>query len=426
VRKEFSHPEAPYQDVPGLDLQLNTYPYDVKYHFPEFGGWNLTAGVNGMYQDNIVTNGTEFIIPSYHQFDVGPFVFIKKEWGKLDLAGGIRYDSRSFKNSQLYTKPDPVTGFDKPVYGADIAGADMPFSNYKHTFTGVTGSIGATYNFTEQFAVKANLSRGFRAPNIAEISANGVHPGTNIFQIGNSDFKPEFSLQEDVGLSYSSQHVVIDLSLFNNTISNYIFNQKIRAADGADSTDGRGSTYYKFQQGKAILYGGELSIDIHPVKSLHFENSVSAVYALNKDIDPKLKSDSNKYLPFIPPLHGISELRYDFESKTHHLVNGFAKVQLDWHAKQDRVYLADNTETPTSGYALFNAGIGAGFTNKRGKTIFNLSVMANNLFDVAYQDHLSRLKYFEFYSSSPNGHLGIYNMGRNIAFKIDFPLDFKY
>lgn len=426
VRREFSHPEAPYQDVPGLDLQLNTFPYDVKYHFPAFGGWNVTAGVNGMYQDNTVTNGTEFIIPSYHQFDVGPFVFIKKEWGKFDLAGGIRYDSRSFKNNQLYTKSDPVTGFDKPVYGTDTVGADMPFSNYKHTFTGVTGSIGATYNFTEQFAVKVNLARGFRAPNIAEISANGVHPGTNIFQVGNDNFKPEFSLQEDIGLSYSSQHVVIDLSLFNNTISNYIFNQKVLAADGADSTDGRGSTYYKFQQAKANLYGGELSIDIHPVKSLHFENSVSAVYGLNKDIDPKLKSDSNKYLPFIPPLHGISELRYDFESKTHHLVNGFAKVQLDWHARQDRVYLTDNTETPTPGYALFNAGIGAGVTNKRGRTIFNLSVMCNNLFDVAYQDHLSRLKYFEFYSSSPNGHLGIYNMGRNIAFKIDFPLDFKY
>ena len=51
--------------------------------------------------------------------------------------------------------------------------------------------------------------------------------------------------------------------------------------------------------------------------------------------------------------------------------------------------------------------------------------MANNLFDVAYQDHLSRLKYFEFYSNSPTGHYGIYNMGRNVAIKIDFPLDFS-
>ena len=51
--------------------------------------------------------------------------------------------------------------------------------------------------------------------------------------------------------------------------------------------------------------------------------------------------------------------------------------------------------------------------------------MGNNLFDVAYQDHLSRLKYFEDPANypSPNGHYGIYNIGRNIQFKIDFPID---
>jgi iron complex outermembrane receptor protein len=129
-------------------------------------------------------------------------------------------------------------------------------------------------------------------------------------------------------------------------------------------------------------------------------------------------------VPFIPPLHGISELRYDFDAKSSHIINGFVKVQLAYYAAQNRVYLTDNTETPTPGYTLFNAGVGAGLTNSKGKTIVNIYIMGNNLFDVAYQDHLSRLKYFEFYSSSPNGHLGIYNMGRNIAFKLEFPLDF--
>jgi len=167
-------------------------------------------------------------------------------------------------------------------------------------------------------------------------------------------------------------------------------------------------------------------VDIHPVKSLHFENSVSVVYGRNKDIDPKLASDSNKYVPFIPPLHGTSELRYDFEARKSHLVNGFVKVQLAYYAKQDRVYLTDNTETPTPGYALFNAGLGAGITNKKGNTIVNIYFFGNNLFDVAYQDHLSRLKYFEPYPTDPRGHLGIYNMGRNFSVKLDVPLHFSY
>ncbi len=419
VRREYSHPEVPYQDVAGLFLQLNTYSYDVKYYFPEMKGWNTTIGVNGMYQDNHVTSGTEFIIPSYRQFDVGPFAMTKKTFNKLDISGGVRFDSRSFKNDELYTKPDPVSGFDTPVYGADTAGGSKPFSDYKKNFTCVSGSVGATYNFTDKFSLKANISRGYRAPNISEISANGIHPGTFLYQIGNSDFKPEFSLQEDLGLTYSSKYLVLNFSLFNNTISNYIFNQRL-----PDSTM-QTFPVYKFQQGKAQLYGGELSIDIHPVKALHFENSISAVYALNKGIDPKLLTDSNKYLPNIPPLHGISELRYDFESKLHHIANGFIKVQLAFYAKQDRVYLTDNTETPTAGYTLFNAGFGGGITNKKGKTVVNIYVMGNNLFDVAYFDHLSRLKYFYYGPNDTNPAHGIHNMGRNFAFKLDFPFDFS-
>lgn len=419
IRREFNHPEVP--DIAGLFLQLNTYLYDLKYNFHEFKGWHLTAGINGMYQNNIVTKGTAFIIPSYHQFDIGPFAILKKTFNKLDIAGGIRYDIRFFQNSELYIKPNLVNGFDMPVYNADTAGASHIFYNYSHTFSGFSGSVGGTYNFSNHFSIKANISRGFRAPNIAEISANGVHPGTNIYQIGNTEFKPEFNLQEDVGFTYASKYTVITLSVFNNNVSNYIFNQKLLSGNGSDSIIVANNQTYKFQQGKAQLYGGELSIDIHPIKALHFENSLSIVYGLNKGINSKLQSDSNKYLPFIPPIHGLSELRYNFDIKSKRIVNTFAKIQLAYYAKQDKVYLTDNTETPTPGYALFNAGIVTGFANKKGEIIFNLYIIGNNLFNIAYQDHLNRLKYFEPYPNDPRKHLGIYNMGRNIAIKLDFP-----
>jgi len=137
------------------------------------------------------------------------------------------------------------------------------------------------------------------------------------------------------------------------------------------------------------------------------------VYALNKGIDAKLRTDSNRYLPFIPPVHGLSELRLDWGAKASHLVDGFVKVQVAWYAAQNRAYLADNTETATGGYALFNAGVGAGITNAKGKKVCNVYLMGNNLFDVAYFDHLSRLKYMD-----------IHNMGRNLVLKVDFPLEF--
>jgi iron complex outermembrane receptor protein len=182
VRREFSHPVL--FTIPGLYLQLNTYTYDLKYYPKEFHNWSITAGINGMYQDNTSTNGTEFLIPSYHQFDFGPFLLVKKTFGKVDVAGGLRYDIRSFKNFALYSAPNPVTGFDMAVSSA-TPGADTVFSNFNKTFSGISGSAGLTYNATENFSFKANIARGFRAPNIAEISSNGVHPGTNFYQLGN-------------------------------------------------------------------------------------------------------------------------------------------------------------------------------------------------------------------------------------------------
>jgi iron complex outermembrane receptor protein len=418
LRREYSHPELP--EIPGLFLQLNSYVYDLKYFFPSFNGWELTAGINGMYQQNKVTNGTEFIIPDYHQFDLGPFAMIKKTFDKLDISGGVRYDSRSFSNQELYTAENPATHFDMPVYGADTVGAAKPFSNYKHVFSGVSGSLGATYAFSGKLSAKLNISRGYRSPNISEISSNGVHPGTGIFQVGNSSFKPEFSLQEDAGLTFTSRYAVINLSAFYNAISNYIFNEKLSGAGGRDSLLSD-NTVYAFKQGRAALYGGEASVDIHPVKALHFENSISLVYGDLLGSPGIKKNDSNRYLPFITPVHGLSELKYEFEDQWLHLVKGFVKIEAAWYATQNRVFLEGNTETPTAGFTLINVGAGAGFTNKKNRTVVNVYLMANNLFDIAYQDHLSRLKYFEPYPDDPRPFHGIYNMGRNVSLKLDFP-----
>jgi iron complex outermembrane receptor protein len=425
TRREYSHPEV---EVPGLFLQLYTYSYDAKYYFHEKNGFSVTTGINGMYQDNNVSKGTEFIIPSYRQFDFGPFIFAKKTLGDLEIAGGVRYDVRNFSNEGLYTNTNPVTGFDEVVKGQDTSGAEHPFSAYKHSFSGASGSLGLSYKINNQFSAKANIGRGYRAPNISEISANGVHPGTNIYQIGNLNFKPEFSLQEDFGLTFNSTHVTINADVFHNNIQNYIYNQKLEGVLGQDSIIVPGNQTFKFVAARANLYGGELSIDIHPHPWdwLHFENSLSVVYGANEGVDGQGKiSDSAKYLPFIPPLHTISELRANIKKTGNVFANAFIKVQFEIYAKQDRVYLENNTETPTAGYQLLNAGFGTDVLNKKGKPMFTVSFLGNNLLNVAYQSGLNRLKYFEPYPNNFTGHDGIYNMGRNFSLRINIPLKFK-
>ena len=420
-RREYSHPEEPYQDTPGLFLKLNTFNYDVKYFLPEIDRWNITIGVNGMLQKNDVTQGTEFVIPSYNQFDLGTFVTIKKDFNKLSLAGGLRYDYRKFRNDELFTKPNSVSGFDEAVYGAARQDADQPFSNYETSFDGFTGSLGISYAINNQWVVKTNVARGYRAPNISEISANGVHPGTGFYQIGNQNFKPEFSNQIDLGVAYSSKIVNAGASLFVNQVDNYIYNSRLLTAASADSisvSGGQDYPTYKFQQGKVLLYGIEGNLDLHLIPRLHFDNSFSLIYGDNKSFPKNERTDETRYVPLMPPFRYISELKYDLAENSKLFKNAFVKAQLQYTGTQERVYSYENTETPTKGYTLLNLGVGTSFINRSGNNIIDVYVLANNIFNTAYQDHLSRLKYFEQYSASPNGHLGIYNMGRNISIKL--------
>ncbi len=426
-RQEFGHPQDP--GLAALDLVLNTYTYDLKFYLPEWKEWQATVGINGMWQQNRNTKATEFVIPDYRSFDAGPFVFVKRSFGKLDLAAGLRHDTRIFENDSMFIKPDPATGFDMAT-PSDPSDSNVvkQFDHYKHTFSGLSASLGATYNFNDNYGLKLNVARGYRAPNIAEISAKGVHPGTGFQQLGDPDFKPEFSLQEDVGFFFHTEHVSGSIELFNNNISNYIYNEKLSSVFGGDSLFLQGGdvfSVFKFRQTSAQLYGGEFSFDIHPhpLDWLHFENTASLVYASNLGGNGATINDSTKYLPFIPPFHTNSEIRADFKKKVACFSSIYLKFGLQYYAAQDRAFLAYNTETTTPSYTLLDAGMGTNIVNKKDKVLFTLNFAVNNLADVAYQSNMSRLKYMDNYPGNHTGRSGIYSMGRNFSIKLSIPID---
>ncbi len=425
-RQEFAHPQQP--SVPGLNLLLNTFTHDFKYYLPVMKGWETVIGENGMIQTNSNGSATEFVIPDYQSYDAGFFAFTRKTLGRLDFSAGARHDTRFFQSDPMWVASDPQTGFKYQTQANSTSPTlFQQFGSYYHVFNGFSGSLGATFNFNDNFGLKANVSRGYRAPNIAELTASGVHPGTGFEQLGNTNFQPEFNLQEDIGAFFSSRHISGSFELFNNVISNYIFNERLRNKSGTDSIyiqNGFRYPVFKFQQTTAQLYGGEVSIDIHPhpLDWLHIENSISFIYAMNLGGNGIAITDSNKYLPYIPPVHTSSEIRGDFKKKSKYFRSFYVKVGAEVYATQSRALLADNTETKTQGYTLFNAGLGFEVTGKSGKTLcfFNLNV--NNLTDVAYQSNMSRLKYFDNYPNNWTGRSGIYSMGRNISFKLVFPI----
>ncbi|RDC55782.1 TonB-dependent receptor [Pedobacter chinensis] len=421
VRREYNHPTIPVQA--GLYVVLNTFNYDVKYNLADFSGIESTIGINGMYQANRSKAATDFPIPDYDLFDIGVFYYAKKSFGKIDLTGGIRMDRRNINWNNFYVGTDSQTGFGKKSDEHDQA-ADLQFPAFNKNYYGLSGSLGLTYNISEKLLIKANIARGYRAPNITEIGSNGLDPGAHIVYLGNRTFKPEFNLQEDVGIIAYLEDADISMEIFNNNIQNYIYQSRLTDENGNPVVVVPGNLTYQYQQSKARLYGTELAVNLHPssIKWLTFNNSFAYVVGLNKNEELlRLHGRDAEYLPFIPPLQIRSELKVTAQKSIGFLEKPYFKVDAVVFADQNKFYALDDTETFTRGYTLFNAGLGSTLKSKSGKNILDIFVQVDNIFNVAYQSHLNRLKYFEYYQSTPNGRSGIYNMGRNMSFKIVVP-----
>jgi len=332
------------------------------------------------------------------------FVFAQRSFKKVTLSGGFRYDTRKINSLEL------------------IEGGGVKFNKFSRSFSNFSGSAGVSYEATSRLTLKANLARGFRSPTLAELASNGAHEGTNRYEYGEQSLRSETSLQMDGGLNFNYEHFSIDVSAFYNSLNNFIFYRKLESVFGGDSLVNNGGDFipaFKFNQQDAKLAGFEASIDIHPhpLDWLHFENSVSFVRGR---FDNPIDGSNN--IPLIPAARLTSELKADFKKLNNTIHNFYAKLEWDKTFKQNNPFTGFETETATDGYALLNAGIGADIVNGK-KTLFSVYLGANNITDVAYQSHLSRLKYTA--ENMVSGRMGVFNTGRNFSFKVNVPLEFS-
>lgn len=369
---------------PGLSLKLNTFTYDVKYAFPYSSLWEPTLGLQGMIQQN-KNRGEEFLVPDYHSQNIGAFVYLKRSFKGGAVNAGLRYDYKKMLGDDLFDEDSGVI--------------HQHFYAFNNTFSNWSTALGLAYELSEKLSFKGNIGSGFRAPNIAELGANGKHEGTFRYEIGNSLLKQETSLQFDLGLNYQEKQFSISVNAFKNSIYNYIYlkqsnNEMINyvAQDGSIEV----LPVYRFTQTNARLVGAELSADFHLIDPLHFESNFSFVKGLNLL--------NNSALPFIPAANWGNEMRY--EPKWRKLDKSYFKFGLNHFFKQNRI---DVFETPTAAYTLLNVGFGTGF--KLGITKMNLWMDIQNLSNISYYNHLSRYKL-----------IGIFNPGRNVSLGMSIPL----
>lgn len=361
-------------DVAGLRMKLKTLNYDAKYHLPRFGNLESIFGIQGMHQTN--TNfGDEYLIPDATTNDFGVFGTANYEWGSNSaVQAGLRFDNRKITSVENGT-----------------VGEEGYFKAIDKSFDSFNASLGYKTNLADDLTLRLNLASGFRAPNLAELTSNGVHEGTNRYEIGNSDLKTEQNVQTDLNLEYKNDHFEFFVNGFYNHINNYIYT----SPTGTTLED---NDVFNYIQSNAKLYGGEVGLHFHPhpLDWLHFETSFETVTGEKQNGD---------YLPLIPANNWSNTLKGEFKI-SNWLEDGFATFNVNTTLNQNNV---SGFETESNGYTLFNLGLGG--TVKLGKTIFDVNLNGNNLFDKRYIAHLSRLKTDE-----------IPNIGRNIVLGVNFSI----
>jgi iron complex outermembrane receptor protein len=360
-------------DQASLRMKLNTFNYNVKYHLPKFGNLEAIIGTQGMHQTN--TNfGEELLIPDATTNDFGFFGTANYEWNKNVLQAGIRFDNRkivALENGEI--------------------GEEGYFAPLDKKYESFNASLGFKTNLKENTTLRLNVASGFRAPNLAELSSNGVHEGSNRYEIGNANLKNEQNVQTDLNLEYKNVHFEMYINGFYNLINNYIFIEP----NGNVIED---NDVYDYTQANANLFGGEAGIHFHPhpLDWLHILSSFESVRGQKKD---------GQNLPLIPANRFINTLRTEFNS-TKYFKESYAMISVEYTLKQKN---ASIFETASNDYTLVNLGFGGKVT--LGKTSFDVTLNANNLLNKSYISHLSRLK-----------NDGIPNIGRNIILGINFSI----
>ena len=279
------------------------------------------------------------------------------------------------------------------AFALGIEGTSGYHAPVNKDFSNLNGSLGATYSVNEKIMFRANFAKGYRVPNLSELTSNGMHG--NRYEIGNENLSPENSFETDVSMHYHGDFLSFDLAGFYNQINDYIF------ISPTTDTTSSGVGIYRFSQTNASLYGGEAGIHFHPksLPWLHINGTYSSVIG---------KQENDNYLPFIP----ANKIRYEIRAEREKL--GFLskpniKISALTALSQDN---PSPFETATDGYTLVNISAYSEILVSKQTLIFGVSV--NNLFDTQYFDHLSTLK-----------PLNYYNQGRNISLSLKIPFALK-
>lgn len=278
----------------------------------------------------------------------------------LWMEGGLRYSV--IRANLALEGEDSERGFDR---------FSQPYSSWN-------GSLGASWSVSESLQFVANLSTGFRAPNVADLSELGERR-SRFLQIPNPSLRPERTVNMDFGVRWSSDRANGELTLY-----------RIRYADKIESVP-TGSVVVN-SSGEELLIvtqRNEQSMLLYGVESnaeFRFYRDFAAGLTLNYTFG-ELHDGMGSSTPVdrIPPINGKVYLGYH-PGETFQIL-----FQSRYALRHTRLSEAEKQDFRVSQAGTDGFGVLQLISSWKLSEQSEVRLFADNLLDTAYREHASSL-----------------------------------
>lgn len=288
------------------------------------------------------------------------------------FADGSTMDSLAFylqNEMWLHPRFAVFLGGRFSYFDVDIPQADRTVGA-RLRFNDLTGSVGLLYQLTSEVSVVTNFGRGFRAPNVFDLSTLGPRPG-NRFQIPNPNLRPEQILSVDAGVKFAFPHGTGEIFGFYAS-----YDDKIEAVFTGDVTSTGRDIVQSANLNTVTLAGVEAGGRWQVVEQTELFGNVTFIWG-EEEFRDGTKSPADR----IPPLNG----RVGMLSRLHSRV--WMESSLDYAFSQHRLSDRDRQDprlNPKGTPGWITATVRFGWElNERLMARFSVE----NIFDKAYRQH---------------------------------------
>ena len=359
--------QQPPDHDPDLELAffLDTYSSSLGLKRQTDTPWEYAIGWDIQLQHNRVA-GYSFLLPEYNRLATGVFGLVAyRPRDRLSVSGGARYDRGRVRVS-------PYADAHLETYLREQGYSETEIADYRwraravdRLFADVSLSLGVAWQIDDHRLLKANIGRGFRLPGANELAANGVHHGTFRHERGDDTLLPERGWQLDLSYMHRAGPLALSASPFIALLDNYIY---LRPT-GTWSPLPHAGQEYRYTGARALLAGGELSIDVALPRGFAYRLAGEHVHAHNRD--------ERSPLSFTPPFTARNILSWSAAA---------IRCNIEWQYLAAQRRVAKN-EDSTPSASLLNAGATAEIP--LGNARIEIALALENALNARYYNHLS-------------------------------------